>query len=198
MIFKRSSNPKKASEAELIDGCLNKDRRYQEEFYARYSAKMLAVCARYAKNIGEAEDIVHDGFVKAFGKLHYFKGEGSLEGWVRRIMVNTSLEHFRKNKHLQVVEEVENHEDLQVEAKALSKLSADEILLMVQRLPSGFRIVFNLYVIEGYSHKEIAEELGISTGTSKSQLSRARLALQDMIKTNDADTYEEYARTRNR
>ena len=188
MIFRRSDNPKKASEAQLIEGCLKKDRRFQEEFYARYSSKMLAVCARYTRSTGEAEDILHEGFIKAYGKLNKFRGNGSLEGWVRRIMVNTALENFRRNKHLQIVDEVNENDDLQMEAKALSNMSADEILRLIQKLPAGFKIVFNLYALEGYSHKEIADELGISVGTSKSQLSRARAALQEMIKSNDAET----------
>lgn len=197
MIFRRTDNPKKAAEAELIQGCLKKDRRYQEEFYGRYASKMLAVCRRYAKSQGEAEDILHEGFIKAFSKLNRFKGNGSLEGWVRRIMVNTALESFRKNKNLSLVEEVEDNNELKMEAKALTNMSADEILMLIQRLPTGFKVVFNLYAIEGYTHKEIADELGITIGTSKSQLSRARAALQQMIKSNDAETYEEYTRTHN-
>lgn len=197
-LFRRSENPKKASEAELIKGCLKSERQYQEEFYFRYSAKMLAVCCRYAKSTSEAEDILHEGFIKAFSKLDKFKGNGSLEGWVRRIMVNTSLENFRRQKNLQVVDEFEEENSLKMDPKALSNMSADEILGLVQKLPSGFRVVFNLYALEGYSHKDIAEELGISVGTSKSQLSRARAALQSMIQSTDSETYEEYTRSHTR
>ncbi|MCB0739001.1 MAG: sigma-70 family RNA polymerase sigma factor, partial [Bacteroidetes bacterium] len=138
MIFRRTDNPKKAAEAELIQGCLKKDRRYQEEFYGRYASKMLAVCSRYAKSQGEAEDILHEGFIKAFSKLNRFKGSGSLEGWVRRIMVNTALESFRKNKNLSLVEEVEDNNELKMEAKAFTNMGADEILMLIQKLPTGF------------------------------------------------------------
>lgn len=197
-LFRRTENPKKASEAELIKGCLKSERQFQEEFYSRYASKMLSVCCRYAKNTSEAEDVLHEGFIKAFGKLDKFKGNGSLEGWVRRIMVNTSLENFRRQKNLQVVDEFEEENSLKMDPKALSNMSADEILGLVQKLPSGFRVVFNLYALEGYSHKDIAQELGISVGTSKSQLSRARAALQTMIQSTDAETYEEYTRSHTR
>lgn len=196
MIFKKSNiRPSDSTEAELIEGCLKKDRRFQKELYERYSSKMLALCCRYCKNREEAQDILHEGFIKTLKNLHRFKGDGSFEGWVRRIMINSALEHFRKNKKLQVVEELEHAESQKVNSVALEKMSADEILTLVQKLPAGFKMVFNLYAIEGYSHKEIAEQLGISIGTSKSQLSRARASLQEMIKVNDKEVYRRYVQS---
>ncbi|MBI1185163.1 sigma-70 family RNA polymerase sigma factor [bacterium] len=194
MFFKKANiRPSDANEAELIEGCLKEDRRFQKELYDRYASKLMAVCYRYCKNREEAQDVLHEGFIKAVKNLHRFEGKGSFEGWLRRIMVNTALENFRKNKHLVVVEDIEHAESQRVESKALDKMSAEELLRLVNALPAGFRVVFNLYAIEGYSHKEIAEQLQISIGTSKSQLSRARAALQNMIKGIDIEVYNEYA-----
>jgi RNA polymerase sigma-70 factor (ECF subfamily) len=139
---------------------------------------------------------LHEGFIKAIKNLHKFEGKGSFEGWLRRIMVNTSLESFRKNKHLSVVEDIENADEHSIESKALENMSANELLQLVNALPAGFKVVFNLYAIEGFSHKEIADQLGISVGTSKSQLSRARVSLQNMIKGIDEEVYNEYAQHR--
>lgn len=170
------------SESDLINGCLNDDRRMQEELYRRFSPRMYAVCLRYAGSAEEAEDILQEGFVKIFKKLSSFRGEGSFEGWIRRIFVNTSIEHFRRKRYMQPVTE---KEESTIEGKylsALDGLAEKDILALVQQLSPGYRTVFNMYVIEGYSHKEIADMLGISEGTSKSQLSRAKVILQDMVR----------------
>ena len=197
MFFRKSEiRPSEATETELVEGCLKEDRRFQKELYDRYSGKMMAVCYRYCKNREEAQDVLHEGFIKAIKNLHKFESKGSFEGWLRRIMVNTSLESFRKNKHLAVVENLENAVEHQVASKALDNMSATELLNLISALPAGFKIVFNLYAIEGFSHKEIAEQLGISVGTSKSQLSRARVALQTMVKTVDVEVYNEYVQHR--
>lgn len=197
MFFKkREIRPSDANETELIEGCMKEDRRFQKELYDRYASKMMAVCYRYCKNREEAQDVLHEGFIKAIKNLHKFEGKGSFEGWVRRIMVNTALESFRKNKHLAVVEDIENASEHQVESKALDTMSANELLHLISMLPAGFKIVFNLYAIEGFSHKEISDQLGISVGTSKSQLSRARVALQGMVKGIDQEVYNEYAQHR--
>jgi RNA polymerase sigma-70 factor (ECF subfamily) len=159
------------------------DRRMQEELYRRFSPRMYGVCLRYAGNVEEAEDILQEGFIKIFKKLGSFRSEGSFEGWVRRIFVNTAIEHFRRKTYQQPI--TEQHENT-VEGKSLSvldNLGEKDILKLVQDLSPGYRTVFNLYVVEGYTHKEIGDMLGISEGTSKSQLSRAKVLLQEMVKT---------------
>lgn len=170
------------TESDLINGCLKDDRRMQEELYRRFSPRMYAVCLRYAGNAEEAQDILQEGFIKVFKKLDSFRSEGSFEGWVRRIFVNTAIEHFRRKKYLMPVTE---REENTIEGKYLSvldNLAAADIMALVQELSPGYRTVFNMYVVEGYSHKEIGDILGISEGTSKSQLSRAKVILQDMVK----------------
>ncbi len=170
------------SESDLIRGCIDGDRRMQEELYRRFSPKMYAVCLRYASNADEAQDILQDGFIKVFKKLESFRGEGSFEGWIRRIFVNTAIEHFRRKKYMQPVTE---REENTIEGKYISvldELAEKDILQLVTQLSPGYRTVFNMYVVEGYSHKEIGDMLGISEGTSKSQLSRAKAILQDLVK----------------
>lgn len=170
------------TESDLINGCLNDDRRMQEELYRRFSPRMYAVCLRYAGYAEEAEDILQEGFVKVFKKLGSFRGEGSFEGWIRRIFVNTAIEHFRRKRYLQPVTEKEENTIEGKYLSALDGLAEKDILALVQQLSPGYRTVFNMYVIEGYSHKEIADMLNISEGTSKSQLSRAKVILQDMVR----------------
>ena len=154
----------------------------QEELYRRFSPKMYAVCLRYASNTEEAQDILQEGFIKVFRKLESFRGDGSFEGWVRRIFVNTAIEQFRRRRYLQPVTEKEEKTIEGKNVSALDGLAEKDILALVQQLSPGYRTVFNMYVIEGYSHKEIGEMLGISEGTSKSQLSRAKVILQEMVR----------------
>lgn len=171
------------TESDLIKGCLQGNRRMQEELYRRLSPRMYAVCLRYAGKAEEAEDILQEGFIKVFKKIDSFRGDGSFEGWVRRIFVNTAIEHFRRKRYLMPVTE---REENMIEGKytsALDDLGAKDILALVQELSPGYRTVFNMYVVEGYTHREIADMLGISEGTSKSQLSRAKVILQDMVRT---------------
>jgi RNA polymerase sigma-70 factor (ECF subfamily) len=171
------------SESDLIEGCLRGDRKIQEALYQRYAPKMYGVCLRYAGNATEAEDILQEGFIKVFNKMGSYRGDGSFEGWIRRIFVNTAIEHFRKKTYLQPITEMEENS---VEGKYLSvldNLAEKDIIQLVQQLSPGYRAVFNMYVIEGYTHKQIAEAMGISEGTSKSQLSRAKQILQDLVKT---------------
>jgi len=144
---------------------------------------MLGLCLRYTRNRDEAEDLLQDGFVKIFKNLDQYTGPGSFEGWIRKIMVNTVLESFRKKKLRfsgEDIQELEN--DPATEADALNRIGLKDLLALVQGLPPGYQLVFNLYAIEGYPHKEIATMLDISEGTSKSQLARARMLLQDKIK----------------
>ena len=163
----------------LITGCLNQDPQAQRRVYERLSPKMYAVCLRYVRDADDAQDILLKSFMKAFEHIKKFRQEGSFEGWVRRIVVNEALMFLRKHQTMQVAVDLE-------EATALStppstNLEADDLLHLVQQLPLGYRTVFNLYSVEGYSHAEISEQLGISEGTSKSQLSRAKEMLRSMI-----------------
>lgn len=171
------------SESDLISGCLQGDRRMQEALYSRHSPRMYAVCLRYAGNAEEAEDILQEGFIKVFKKMDSFRSEGSFEGWIRRIFVNTAIEHFRRKRYLMPVTEKEENTIEGKYTSVLDELAEKDILALVQELSPGYRTVFNMYVVEGYTHKEIADMLGISEGTSKSQLSRAKVILQGMVKT---------------
>ena len=169
------------SDTDLIEGCQRDDRKMQQQLYQRFAPKMYGVCLRYAGSIEEAEDILQEGFIKVFRKIGSFRGEGSFEGWIRRIFVNTAIEHFRRKSYLQPITE---REENTVETKYLSvldNLAEKDIINLVQQLSPGYRTVFNMYVVEGYTHKQIAEMLGISEGTSKSQLSRAKLILQELV-----------------
>ncbi len=189
-----TNNERMLSEAQLVKNCLAGKADSQELLYRRFASRMFGVCLRYAKNKMEAEDIMQEGFIKVFQNLKNFRCEGSLEGWVRRIMVNTAINYYKSNlKYLQTldIDDCSNNEHVSVEA--IDNISLKTLLGLIQRLPEGYRMVFNLYVIEGYSHKEIAESLGVSENTSKSQLSRARKVLQDKLKTINAVCYEQTA-----
>lgn len=170
------------TESDLINGCIEGNRKMQEELYQRFSPKMYAVCLRYASSTEEAQDILQEAFIKVFRKIGSFRGDGSFEGWIRRIFVNTAIEHFRRRRYLQPVTEREENTIEGKSINALDGLAEKDILALIQELSPGYRTVFNMYVIEGYSHKEIGEMLGISEGTSKSQLSRAKVILQEMVK----------------
>lgn len=171
----------KQSLDEIVEGCKLGKRSSQELLYKTYASKMLAVCARYAKDNFEAEDMLQVAFVKIFEKIKDYKGEGSFEGWVRRIMVNTSIEFYRKNARMFPVVDIDNAPEAPVQENQLSKINMNDLLKIIQKLSPGYRMIFNMYAIEGFSHKEIAAELGISEGTSKSQLARARAILQENI-----------------
>lgn len=171
----------RAKEDELIERCRRRDGAAQRELYDRYSSKMYGLCYRYVHHAMEAEDVLVTAFMKIFDKIDQFKGEGSFEGWIRRIMVNEALSHLRKNRSLYLETEIEQA-DREPDYDQLSdQLEAEDLLKMIEELPAGYRAVFNMYAIDGYSHKEIAQQLGISENTSKSQLSRARTYLQKML-----------------
>ena len=153
----------------------------QEELYRRFSPRMYAVCLRYAGSAEEAEDILQEGFIKVFKKMESYRGDGSFEGWIRRIFVNTAIEHFRRKRYLQPVTEKEENTLEGNYLSVLDELAERDILALVQQLSPGYRTVFNMYVVEGYTHKEIGDIMGISEGTSKSQLSRAKVILQEMV-----------------
>jgi RNA polymerase sigma-70 factor (ECF subfamily) len=167
------------TDEQLLEAILRQDATAQRRLYEKYARKMFGVCLRYARSREEAEDLLQDGFLKVFQKLSSFKNEGSLEGWIRRVIVNTSLDYIRQQK-LQWADP-ETIEEPGTDAGVIEKMNAGELLALIQQLPTGFRTVFNLYAIEGYSHREIGEMLQISEGTSKSQYARARVQLMERI-----------------
>ncbi|GAB4035532.1 RNA polymerase sigma factor [Spirosoma gilvum] len=176
------------TEAQLIAALKRGESRAHKVVYERYAGKMLAVCTRYCANRDDAEEVMIDGFMRVFEKIEQFREDGSFEGWIRRVMVTESLMFLRKNKQWR--QEV-SIDDVTVEpdyAWADTSVNENDLLRMVNQLPDGYRTVFNLYAIEGYSHAEIAEMLGISEGTSKSQLSRARVLLQTNLKKLEMET----------
>lgn len=142
---------------------------------------MFAICLHYSNNYADAQDVLQDGFVKVFGKISQFEGTGSIAGWIRRIMINTALEKLRGQKYFLEIDEVKEENGLQYD-EIVDTISADDLVKIIQELSPQYRVVFNLYAIEGYSHKEIGQMLGISEGTSKSNLSRGRAILQQKVK----------------
>ena len=171
----------RARETELIEGCRRKERAAQKAIYEQMAGKMFSLCCRYIKGRMEAEDVLVTAFTKVFDRVDQFKGEGSFEGWVRKIIVNEALSYLRKNKSMYLETDLEAA-DREPDLDHLgSQLEAEDLLKLVAELPPGYKIVFNMYAIDGYAHKEIAEELGISENTSKSQLSRARSFLQNKL-----------------
>ncbi len=170
---------------ELLEGCIREERGYQKELYEKYYGRMMAVCLRYTNNREEARDILNEGFMKVFKNLAKYKPKHSLEAWIKRIMINTAIDHYRKNKKLRNNVDIEYASTKPAEDNnnIIHQLTAQEILKLVQRLTPAYRTVFSLYVIEGYNHREIGEKLGISEGTSKSNLAKARGKLRTMINT---------------
>lgn len=168
------------SEAELLEGCRKGQAQAQRMLYDRYSRIMFGVCLRYASSREDAQDILQEGFIRVFKNLDTFRGEGSMEGWVRRIMIHTSIEHYRRRSKYFLVD-VNEAQGLEVTPDAIGKLSRDELLSLIQELPPGYRTIFNLYEVEGFSHQEIGTMMNVSVGTSKSQLSRAKSWLKERI-----------------
>ncbi len=170
------------TEHELVKGCLNGDAAFQRILYKRYAGKMLIVCLRYAKSREEAEDVLQEGFITVFEKLNQFKMQGSFEGWIRRIMVNKSIENYRKVTRLYQLMDVDDVEDTFVGPDDVAgNIDTKDLLNMIHQLPPVYKMVFNLYVFEGMSHKEIADTLNIAIGTSKSNLSDARNILKKKL-----------------
>jgi RNA polymerase sigma factor (sigma-70 family) len=168
--------------SDLLEGCLANDRQSQEQLYRWLSPRLFAVCLRYATDRESAEDILQEGFIKLFQKLSSYRSEGSFEGWARRIIVNTAIEHFRRIKPVLSLETESPMKEPSLQETGVTQLETKELAALIQELPVGYRTVFNLYAVEGFSHGEIAERLGISEGTSKSQYSRAKKWLQDRLK----------------
>ena len=177
-------------EQELIDGCRKGDRASQKALYDRYCRKMMVVCLRYSKSSAEAEDILQEAFVKVFQAIKDFRQESKLETWITRIMVNTALNAQRKKLYLFPMVDV-TEIVLPDEEMSISGIHFTQLLEIIQSLPQGCQIVFNLFAIEGYSHKEIAESLGISEGTSKSQFARAKSLLQAKL-VKESTYYDRY------
>jgi len=171
------------TEDDLIRGCIREDAGCQKLLFDRFASRMLGVCYRFARNNADAEDILQDSFIKVFAKINQFKFEGSFEGWIRKIVVNTAIKKYalaRYSKELSGYE-INDHTQPVSDPLAYGQLSEKDLMALVNSLPDGYRLIFNLYVIEGYAHDEIAKLLNIQAGTSRSQLVKARLMLQKQI-----------------
>ena len=169
------------SSDQLIEQCKKNDAQAQSQLYKLYASKLFSVCLKYSRNYAEAEDNLQDAYLTIFKKIDQYKSKGSFEGWLKRIAVNTALQRYRSAGVFSIVNE-DQIEDKAVEVNDDEDLSVDYLLSIIQELPDRYRLVFNLYALDDYSHKDIAEMLNISTGTSKSNLARARLILKDKIK----------------
>lgn len=169
---------------DIIEGCKRGERRAQEHMYVRFSSKLFGVCMRYAQSNVEAEDYLQGAFIRIFDAIKAYKGQGSLEGWLKKITVNYAIDQYRKRPKIHQIQPEETHEAQLIEPLQ-DPCEVEDLLRLIRGLPDGYRLVFNLYAIEGYSHAEIAVKLKISEGTSKSQLSRARQWLRASIKNDD-------------
>ena len=179
------------TEKELIEGCTNGDRAAQKALYECYCRKMMVICQRYAKSSQEAEDILQEGFIKVFASIKSFREESKIGTWITRIMVNTALNAQRQKLYLLPMVDVSEVTMWESEEISLSSFHLSELISMIQSLPDGCRIVFNLFAIEGYSHKEISELMGVSEGTSKSQFNRAKMLLRNKLKV-EKNSYERF------
>ncbi len=182
--------PENPSMEILIKGCIKGERRCQQKVFEKFYGKMMSVCLRYSKGMDDAQDILQDGFIKVFKNIRRYKGDGSFEGWMRRIIVNTAIDHYRKKKNAAVIADSEYVDIINEETdiddsddfEMIAECKNEEILKAVQQLSPAYKAVFNLYVVEGYSHKEIAEMLGIAVGSSKSNLAKAKMKLKKILK----------------
>mgnify|MGYP001767218740 FL=1 len=177
---------------EIVEACISGDHRASERLYRRLAPQMFGVCLRYAKDKEEAEDNLHDGFMTVFTKLKDFRHEGSFEGWVRRIMVNICINRYRQKQQLVLVDEERKLDSALGEEVTLGNIPMEELVKVIQELPPRYRMVFNLYVMEGYSHTDISQELGITEGASRSNLSRAR----DILRAKLEKQYSEFLANR--
>ncbi len=182
----------KISEAQLVKGCGEGNRESQRELYRRYSAAMLMVCIRYSKNREDAEDILQEAFIKVFKNIRNFKQKSTLGYWIKRIVVNTALNFQRGKLYLFPMVELDDQSEVTISDQAISNCGLEELTKMIQKLPVGCQVIFNLYAIEGYNHREIAEMLKISEGTSKSQYARARTLMKQLISQANNINYEKY------
>jgi len=170
---------------DLINGCVLGKRKSRKELFRRYHKMLLSICLRYSRDKSEAEDILLEGFMQIYSKIETYSFEGSFEGWMKRIMVNTAIDNFRKNKKEVFHQNIDEYTELvSEETDILKELSAKDIIALIQTMPQGYRIAFNLFAIEGYSHKEIAEKLQVTESTSKSQVRKARIWLMNKLVNN--------------
>ena len=167
---------------EIIHQCVSGDNKAQEQVYRQFSGKMFGVCLHYAKDYTEAEDILQESFYKVFKNIKQFRFKGSFEGWIRKIVVNTAIDRFQRQKHLYAVDDIYDYSEDFSYDDIISDITAKDLIQLIQELSPKYRMVFSLYAIEGYTHDEIGKKLGISTGTSKSNLSRARTILQKRVR----------------
>ena len=168
-------------EKEMIEGALRGEARCQRALFDRYAPLLMAVCQRYCRNQAEAEDVLQDSFIRIFDKLHTYGFQGSFAGWARRLCVNVALKTYQRKRFTMEQSGLDNLPEHGSDPTAFAKLGEEELLALVQNLPDGYRIVFNLYAIEGYSHKEIGQRLGIQEASSRSQLLKARKLLQQQV-----------------
>jgi len=187
-------------EKEIVQGCLQADPLAQEKLYHRYSRKMFGVCLGYAKSESSAKDLLQEGFIKVFKNLHQYDGTGSLEGWIRRTIVNSNIDQYRKEQRRVktselIPDQIDPTEELVVDNNALKTIEVDDFLRITQELPDGYRMIMNLYFVEGLSHPEIAEKLGVSVGTSKSQMAKAKKSLmKKVLPYIDKDLLDQYGK----
>ena len=181
-------------EEELVKGCIQKNRQIQREVYEKYAQSMMCIARRYTKSDMEAEDVLQEAFVKVFTKIDTFKKDSTLGAWIKRIVINTALNSQRGKMYAQPMEDVTDFNYQDVRERLMADIAYEQLLAYIRELPSGSQMVFNLHVLEGFNHKEIGEKLGISEGTSKSQLSRAKRLLQYKIIKNDEITANHYGR----
>ena len=171
------------SDLQIIEGCAKHERRAQQLLYDKYSRFLLGVCLRYAVDKADAEDILQESFLKIFFNIHEFSGTGSFVGWLRKVAVNTAITHYHKNLKHRYHVEIEEYVSVETGTESFEEdfFTSEELYVVLNELPGGYRLVFNLYAVEGYKHKEIAEMLGIDTNTSKSQYSRAKAVIRDKL-----------------
>jgi RNA polymerase sigma-70 factor (ECF subfamily) len=171
------------SDRQIIELCAKYDRKAQQMLYDKYSRLLLGVCLRYATDKAEAEDILQDSFLKIFYNIKDFTGSGSFIGWLRKVAVNTAITHYHKNLKYRYHVDIEDYVSVEIGITSFEEdfFTSDELYKVLNELPTGYRMVFNLYAVEGYKHKEIAEILGIDTNTSKSQYSRAKAVIRDKL-----------------
>lgn len=180
------------NEDKLIEGCCKGDRMMQQELYQRFSKRMLVICMRYSKATEDAEDILQEAFIKVFQNIKKFRKDSSLGYWIKRIVINTALNYQRGKLYLFPMVDIKDINHNVEKETVLDRFHFKELLEMVQALPVGCQVIFNLYAIEGYPHKEIAKQLNISEGTSKSQYARAKKLLQQMIEQSEEVNYEKF------
>ncbi|MFY0626942.1 MAG: sigma-70 family RNA polymerase sigma factor [Reichenbachiella sp.] len=171
-----------SNEKQIIKDCLKGNRQAQEALYQKYASQMFAICLRYSKEQQEAEDILQEAFIKVFKQLGKFRGDAKVVFWIKKIVINTALNSQRSKLYLYPMVDIDDYKEEKGEALNPTDYTMEELLTMIKKLPNSSQIIFNLFAIEGYKHQEIAKQLGISVGTSKSQYARARQLLQDQMK----------------